>query len=86
METPLVSLLSRHGHKLRDSEQSISATLSDSRMSQYLDLDVGAPLLRVQGVARGKAGRPVQCYISLYRPDRFTFSIRYNPPIGSGEA
>ena len=85
-EAPLVSLLARHGHTLRDSEQTISATLADTRMSQYLDLDVGAPLLRVQGVARGKSGKPVQCYISLYRPDRFTFSIRYNPPIGNSEA
>lgn len=74
-ETPLLSLLNRAGVTPANAEQSVSATLADTVVAQRLNVDVGAPLLRIRRVVRDHDGRPIELLVALYRSDIYQLTM-----------
>lgn len=72
---PLLALLERSGVKIGGAEQTISATLADTRVAPLLKTAVGAPLLRISRVVHDRGGRPVEYITGLYRPDRYQYRM-----------
>ncbi len=74
-QQPMLSLLEQSGVTVGGAEQTISATLADTRVAPLLQTSVGAPLLRISRVVQDGAGRPVEYIVALYRPDRYQFRM-----------
>lgn len=72
---PLLALLERAGIVIGGAEQTISATLADTRVAPFLETAVGAPLVRISRVVHDTAGIPVEFIVALYRPDRYQFRM-----------
>ena len=68
-------LLEHGGVVVSSAEQTITATLADTVAAQALDVEIGAPLLRISRVVHDQSGRPVEYIIALYRPDRYQFRM-----------
>jgi len=73
--TPLLALLERCGVVVTSAEQTIAATLADSRVASLLGVAVGSALLRIRRVVHDQAGRPVEYITGLYRPDRYQYRM-----------
>ncbi len=74
-QEPLLSLLERSGVVISGAEQTIAATLADTRVAPALETIVGAPLLRLTRIVYDKSGRAVEYIVGLYRPDRYQFKM-----------
>jgi GntR family transcriptional regulator len=72
---PLLSLLERSGVVIGSADQTLSATLADTRVAPLLKTVIGAPLLRISRIVQDSHGRPVEYIIGLYRPDRYQFRM-----------
>lgn len=72
---PLLSLLERSGVVIGSADQTMSATLADTRAGPLLDVSIGAPLLRMTRVVQDVDERPVEYLVGLYRPDRYQFRM-----------
>ncbi|WP_374633431.1 GntR family transcriptional regulator [Ferrovibrio sp.] len=72
---PMLSLLERSGVVISGADQTIAATLADTRVAPALETAVGAPLLRITRIVHDRSGRPVEYIVGLYRPDRFQFKM-----------
>lgn len=72
---PLLALLERSGVVIGGADQTIAATLADTRVAPLLETVVGAPLIRLTRVVHDVAGRPVEYIVGLYRPDRYQFRM-----------
>ncbi len=70
---PLLALLERSGVTVSGAEQTITATLADTRVAPLLDVAVGSPLLRISRVVRDQRQCPVEYIVGLYRPDRYQY-------------
>ena len=68
---PLLALLERSGVRIGSADQTISATLADTEVAPVLEVEVGAPLLKIRRIVSDQAGRAVEYIIGLYRPDRY---------------
>jgi GntR family transcriptional regulator len=65
---PLLTLTEEIGGKVREVVQSITAVLADAPLSGVLQVEPGAPLLRVSRCFIGRRG-PVQFSVAHYRAD-----------------
>jgi len=72
---PLLALLERSGVVIGGADQTITATLADTRVAPLLETVVGAPLIRLSRTVHDVAGRPVEYIVGLYRPDRYQFRM-----------
>lgn len=63
------------GLPLREAEQQITAALADANLARWLDVRIGAPLLRVDYLIRTENGRAVEQARLYYRGDRYRFTI-----------
>lgn len=72
---PLLMLLEQGGAVVSGAEQTITATVADTVAAQALDLEIGAPLLRISRVVHDQTGRPIEYIVALYRPDRYQFRM-----------
>jgi GntR family transcriptional regulator len=72
---PLLGLLERSGVVIGSADQTLSATLADTRVAPLLKTAVGAPLLRISRIVQDSAGKPVEYIVGLYRPDRYQFRM-----------
>lgn len=72
---PLLMLLEHGGVVVSRAEQTITATVADAGVAQALDVEIGAPLLRISRVVYDQTDRPVEYIIALYRPDRYQFRM-----------
>lgn len=72
---PLLALLERSGVVIGSADQTLSATLADTRVAPLLKTAIGAPLLRISRIVHDGNGRPVEYIIGLYRPDRYQFRM-----------
>lgn len=61
----------RLGLRLRDTEQTILATLADVALARVLRTRVGGPLLLVRRLLRAEDGRIVECLRSYYRGESY---------------
>lgn len=73
--TPLLVLLERGGIVVSRAEQTLTATLADANVAPMLNLDIGAPLLRIRRVVYDQNNQPVEFITGLYRPDRYQYRM-----------
>lgn len=73
--TPLINLLERAGAAPASILERISATLADAVVAERLEIDVGAPVMRIVREAAASDGRPVEYMVGLYVPDRYQYSV-----------
>ena len=73
---PLLALLERSGVRIGSADQTISATLADTEVAPVLDVEVGAPLLRIRRIVFDQGGRAVEYIVGLYRPDRYQHRLK----------
>ncbi len=72
---PLLALLERCGVVVSSAEQTITATLADTRVAPLLEVEVGSPLLRISRIVCSQRNRPVEYITALYRPDRYQYQM-----------
>jgi len=75
-QKPILMLLEESGVKVGRAEQTISAKLADSVMSQHLDVAIGSALLAVKRLIYDTDDRPIQWLHGLYRPDRYEYQMQ----------
>lgn len=68
---PLRMLLGRDGVLVSSAEQTITTTVADTVAAPALDVEIGAPLLRISPIVHDQTGRPVEYIVALYRPNRY---------------
>jgi len=73
--TPLLTLFERVGLRASSAEQTVSATLADDPVADRLQMDLGAPLLRVERLVKDQNGRAIEHLVALYRTDRYRMSM-----------
>jgi len=73
---PLLALLERTGVHIGSADQTISATLADTEVAPVLEVDFGAPLLRIRRIVFDQQGRAVEYIVGLYRPDRYQHRLK----------
>lgn len=71
----LRSIEMKLGVELGDAEERVRATLADASLAHWLDVRVGAPLLRVDYLIRDREGRAVETAIIHYRSDTHVFTL-----------
>ena len=72
----LWSILERKGIVLTDIEDTIQAMASGEREAELLQIEVGAPLLLVEGVVYADRGIPIEYHQMFNRGDRYKYSVR----------
>jgi len=72
---PLLLLLEQGGAVVSGAEQTITATIADTVVAQALDVEIGAPLLRISRVVHDQTGQPIEYVVARYRPDRYQFRM-----------
>ncbi|MQA81679.1 MAG: UTRA domain-containing protein [Streptosporangiales bacterium] len=60
---------------LASGRQQIRADGADEETAERLQIEPGAPVLRVDRVVYTKTGEPVEYLHQFYRPDRFSFRV-----------
>jgi len=55
--------------------QIIEATLADIRVASFLEVTIGAPLLRIERVVFDAKNRPIEYISILYRSDRYHYVV-----------
>jgi GntR family transcriptional regulator len=73
---PLLALLERSGVRIGSADQTISATLADPEVAPALEVEIGAPLLRIRRIVFDHNGRAVEYIVGLYRPDRYQHRLK----------
>jgi GntR family transcriptional regulator len=72
--------------KIVRGSQIIEATLADSRVASFLEVMIGAPLLKMERVVFDTRNRPIE-YISIfYRSDRYHYNVDFIRRRSEGEA
>lgn len=65
----------RFGLSLHDARQTIEATAANAYESDLLDVDEGAPMLLLRGVASTVGGEPIEWFKAIYRADRVRIAV-----------
>ena len=73
--TPLLSLLERSGVQVTRAEQTLTAIAADAEVAALLEVELTAPLLKIQRVVYDQLDRPVEFITGLYRPDRYQYRM-----------
>jgi GntR family transcriptional regulator len=72
--------------KIVRGSQVIEATLADNRVASFLEVMIGAPLLKMERVVFDTRNRPIE-YISIfYRSDRYHYNVDFIRRRSEGEA
>jgi GntR family transcriptional regulator len=75
---PLLNVLEdKCGMKIVRGSQVIEATLADSRVASFLEVMIGAPLLKMERVVFDSRSRPIECISILYRSDRYHYNVDF---------
>jgi GntR family transcriptional regulator len=83
--TMLVDLIERTGAVVEHAEQTVGATIASHEMAGLLGIDPAAPLLRLTRTAHAAGHRPVEHIAALFRPDRYSISMRLSRRSGAAE-
>jgi GntR family transcriptional regulator len=75
---PLLGLLERCGVIVCSARQTLTATLADARIAPLLEVQIGAPLLRISRTVYDQQARAVEYITGLYRPDRYQYQMDLN--------
>ncbi|MBZ9936288.1 GntR family transcriptional regulator [Mesorhizobium sp. BR1-1-16] len=83
-ESLYATLRRRYGILPVEAEQSFEASAATESDAAILQVETGAPVLRLTRLSLSADGRPVEFVQSVYRGDRFTMRVRLAP--GSTDA
>ena len=75
-ESSLWAILIKKGIWLARSEETIQATAAGEGVAEHLDIEVGAPLLLVEGVVYSADDIPIEYHEIFNRGDRYKYSIK----------
>lgn len=75
-EQPMFELLGKVGIQVARADQFIGATLAGVEAAVALDVEVGAPLLRLTRIVFDVKGRPVERVVALYRADAYHYHMQ----------
>jgi GntR family transcriptional regulator len=75
--TILQSIENKLGYNLHEARQQIKAELADPYVAELLDVRVGSALLSIERTVYDDAGKPVEFVHSLYRSDKYGFSVYF---------
>jgi GntR family transcriptional regulator len=74
---PLLMILEENlGLVAARAEQTVEATIADSRVASLLDIRVGDPLLKVERVVYDPNQKPIEYVSVLYRADKYFFTVK----------
>jgi GntR family transcriptional regulator len=80
-------LQTEHHIQLGHADEYVRATLADANLARWLQVRIGAPLLKVDYVIRSADGKPVETPIIFFRSDLHEFTLRLTwSPEGPGTA
>jgi GntR family transcriptional regulator len=75
---PLLNILEdKCKMKIVRGSQVIEATLADSRVASFLEVMIGAPLLKMERVVFDSRSRPIEYISILYRSDRYHYNVDF---------
>ncbi len=75
---PLLNILEdKCKMKIVRGSQVIEATLADSRVASFLEVVIGAPLLKMERVVFDSRSRPIEYISILYRSDRYHYNVDF---------
>lgn len=75
-QVSLWSTLQKKGITLSRSEETIQAVAAGEREAELLEVQVGSPLLLVEGVVYSDQDIPIEYHQIFNRGDRYTYSVR----------
>jgi GntR family transcriptional regulator len=74
---PLLIILEENlGLVAARAEQTVEATIADSRIAPLLDIRVGDPLLKVERIVYDPNKKPIEYVSVLYRADKYFFTVK----------
>jgi GntR family transcriptional regulator len=73
--TGLMQLLESKGVRIASATQSIRAQMSDVKVSENLQVDLGSPVLFVERLLLDPDGRPIEFVQSWYRGDLYEYTV-----------
>jgi len=73
---PMFELLGTAGITLARADQYIGATLAGVEAAKALEIEVGAPLLRLTRTVFDRQDRPVERVVALYRADAYQYHMQ----------
>ena len=76
---PMFELLATAGIRVARADQYIGATLAGVEVAGALDIEVGAPMLRLTRIVFDTEGRPVERVVALYRADAYQYHMQLEP-------
>ena len=59
-------------------QDSFVASIADMEEAKFLDIEIGAPVMRYQRIALDIQGEPIEFTQSIYRADRFKFVVHFH--------
>ncbi|MGY8892097.1 MAG: GntR family transcriptional regulator [Pseudomonadales bacterium] len=74
-DRPVVAVLEDAAIYPTSADQSISAILADDICSEILNIDIGAPLIRLRRTVFNRNGTPLLHQLSLYTPERYEYQM-----------
>ncbi|ATW25889.1 GntR family transcriptional regulator [Candidatus Formimonas warabiya] len=75
-EVSLWALLARKGIHLTDVEETVQAIVASRRQAELLKVNVGDPLLVIEGVTYSEQGVPIEYSHNVNRADRFKYFVK----------
>lgn len=79
LASPLLSLLAQAGYRIGGGRETIGARPADEDMARLLGLEWRAPLLTVERLVTGEAGRPLLRTLAEYRADHYRIELSLRP-------
>ena len=76
---PMFELLVTAGVQVARADQYIGATLASVDVAAALEIEVGAPVLRLNRIVFDVDGRPVERVVALYRADAYQYHMQLEP-------
>lgn len=76
---PMFELLVTAGIRVARADQYIGATLAGLELSRMLEIEIGAPVLRLARIVFDVSGRPVERVVALYRADAYQYHMQLEP-------
>nr|MBF0683235.1 GntR family transcriptional regulator [Pseudomonas sp.] len=75
-DNPLLSCLERAGYVFQEGEQELTAVNASAAVARMLEIQEGAPVLRINRVVFDGKGVPIQFLIGHYAPERYRYRMR----------
>ncbi len=64
------------GIRFLEAERTITASLADRKTAKHLKIELGDPILLVEGLYFSQERRPMELGISYFRPDRYQYQLK----------